>query len=110
VDEGRDIGNLRLGEIERGHAAIGAPVLYDGSDQFAVLIVEHELGAQQVRPTLAAARVGAVAEGAIHAVERLAAIHHGGVGRSPSDTRPDDPRRVRHDPPAAPPEAARADL
>ena len=39
-----------------------------------MLIVEHETGAQQARPAVAAARVGAVAELAVDAVERLAAL------------------------------------
>ena len=36
--------------------------LHDRRDQLAVLIVQHDAGAQQARTAVAAARVGAVAE------------------------------------------------
>ena len=39
----------------RWHAAVGAAVADHGSDQLAVLIVEHERRAQQARPAVAAA-------------------------------------------------------
>ena len=69
-------------EIELRHAGRPA-VLHDRGDAFAVLIVLHELRAQQARSAVAAARVGAVAELAVDAVERLAALDNDGIGRRP---------------------------
>jgi hypothetical protein len=80
MDESGDVGDLWFGEIERRHAAIGAAVLYDGSDELAILIVKDELSAQEIGAAFAAAGIGAVAEGAIHSIEGFAAIHHRGVG------------------------------
>ena len=57
-----------------------SPGVDDRRDQLTVLIVEHDAGAQQARSAVAAARVGAVAELAVDAVQRLAALDSCGIG------------------------------
>jgi hypothetical protein len=81
VQEGGDIGDLGGVEIEFGHAGIGAAVLHDGRDELAVLVIEDELGADQIRSALSAAGVGAVTEGAVDSPSGLAAVDNCGVGR-----------------------------
>jgi hypothetical protein len=74
-----DVGNLIVRHPEPWHAAIGAPVLHDRSDQLAVLIVEHDRRAQQARSAIAAARVGTVAEGAVRAVRCASSLGSDGI-------------------------------
>src|ERR1051326_407601 len=80
VNEGRDVRDLARRQLELRHAAIGPSVLDDRSDQLPVLIVEDDSGSQQARAAVAAARVGAVAERAVDAVERASALDRRGVG------------------------------
>ena len=70
VDEGGDVFYLIIVERELGHARAAAP--HDGRNALAVLVLEHNRGAEQARPAVAAAGVGAVAELTIHAIQRLA--------------------------------------
>jgi hypothetical protein len=77
VQERRDVGNLRVGERELRHA--GAPGTDDRRDQLSVVVGEDHLRAQQARPAVAAAGVGAMAELAVDAVERLAALDRRGI-------------------------------
>ena len=76
VDERGDIRDLGTGHRELGHPLVDASVLDHRRDQFPVLVVEDDLGTDQVRPALAAACVASVAELAVHAVERLASLDH----------------------------------
>ena len=75
----------------------GPSVEDDGSDQLAVLIVEHDAGAQQARSAVAAARVCAVAEGAVGAVGGRAALERSRISRRTrrigADRAADSPRR-----------------
>src|SRR5262245_32757678 len=80
VEERRDVGDLRVGEVELRHLRRPAGA-HDAGDRLAVLIVLNELRAEQTRSAVAAARVGAVAELAVHAVERSPAIEDGWIGR-----------------------------
>ena len=74
------------GKVERRHhrhAGVLPAVLDDGLDQLAVLIVQHELRAQQVRPAhVAAAEVGAVAGTAGGGINLLAAGDHRRIARA----------------------------
>ena len=90
-----DVGHLiRLeGELRHGAAAL----LDHRTDQFAVLVGEHDRRAQQARPAVAAARILAVAEGAVDLVQRVprssAAGSPGGrTGYAPIPTPPIRPR------------------
>ena len=72
-----------------------------GSDLFAVLVAERDLGAEQIRSAdVAAAQVGAVAAGAADAVERLAAFDLAGSsgGRCCPGTKPPRPPPPRRRP------------
>ena len=79
VQERRDVGHLRVRKRELRHA--GAPGTDDRRDQLSVVVGEDDLRAQQARPAVAAAGVGAVAELAVDAVERLAALDRRGIAR-----------------------------
>ena len=77
-----------------------AAAVHDRNDQLAVLIVQHELRSQQVDAAhVAAAQVGAVAEPAVDAVERGAALDDRGIGgralrfREPLSAAPAEHRR-----------------
>src|SRR5262249_30249622 len=83
VDEGDDVLNLRVCEAEPGPPAVGAAVLHHRRDQLAVLVVEDDGRAQQARSAVAAARVRAVAERAVDAVERSAALDGRGIAGRP---------------------------
>ena len=79
VDEGRDVGELGGGEVELRHAdaAFGG----DLSDELAVLIFENDFGPDEAGSAFAAAAgILAVAEGALGAVDRFAALDNRGVG------------------------------
>src|SRR5206468_7952666 len=53
----------------RGHASVLAAAAHDRKNQFARLVAEHDLGAEQIRSAqLAAAQVGAVARAAVDVV------------------------------------------
>ena len=74
--------DVLVGHRNRRHAAFGACALHDRHDQLAGLIVQHQLGAQEVRAAkLAAARVHAVAGAADRRVKRLAALDERRVAR-----------------------------
>src|SRR5690242_6248779 len=73
-DERRDAGNLIVGQRELRHPAIDAAVLHDRSDQLTGPILEDDLRPQQTGSAVTAAGVGAMAERAVHAVERPAAL------------------------------------
>src|SRR5579884_266090 len=77
VNVSRDVGNLRGCQRQLRHLA--PAVLNHGRNEFAVLIVQNQFRAKEVRPAFTAARVRAVAEIAVHAIERLAAFHRRGV-------------------------------
>src|SRR5580765_3543576 len=81
VDEGGDVGNLVVGQRELRHA--GTAGAHHRRDQLAMLIVEHGARSEQARAAVAATGVGAVAELAVDAVERLAALDRGRIGRRP---------------------------
>ena len=91
-----DVGDLVVGERKLRHTAIEAAVLHDWSDELAVLIFENDLRAQEARPAVAAARVCAVAERAVHAVLRFAALDRCGIAGGPR-------RKRLGEPAAAPP-------
>src|SRR5439155_6183023 len=75
VNERRDVRNLRRCKGEGRHRPIGTAYLDDRRDQLAALIPEDELGAQQIRSApITASRLGAVAEDAMDAVQRLTAL------------------------------------
>ena len=57
-----------------------AAVLHYRCDQLTVLVVQHHLGAEQVRSALAAARVGTMAERALHAINALSGFDGGRIG------------------------------
>ena len=78
VDEGGNVSDLRRGEVELGHAF--AALANNGSDEFTVLVIEDEGGADEVGSAGAAAGIDAVAEGAVNAVDGLTAFEGGGVG------------------------------
>ncbi len=78
VDERGDVGNLGGREVELGHAF--AAFSNDGADEFAVLVIENEGGADEVGSAGAASGIDAVAEGAMDAIDGLAAFEGGGVG------------------------------
>src|SRR5262245_30704265 len=63
----REVGDLLGAHRKRRHTPVGATCADDGADQFALLIVEHELRAQEAWPTVATANVSAVAERAVSA-------------------------------------------
>lgn len=77
VDEGGNVRDLRRGEVELGHAF--AAFANNGSDEFAVLIIEDEGGADEVGSAGAAAGIDAVAKGAVNAVDGLTAFEGSGV-------------------------------
>lgn len=81
VDVIRDIADLRQRQIDRRHFA--PSFLHNGGDQLAALIVENQIRPKEIGSTLAAARIGTMAEIASHAVERLSAVERGGIGRRP---------------------------
>ena len=54
---------------------------YRLANQFAVLVVQRRLRAQEARAFLTAAQVGRMARGAIRLVQPLAVRYHGGVAR-----------------------------
>ena len=67
---------------QRRHALVGAAAADDRQDQFALLIVEHELRSKQVRSAqLAAAQVDAVAGAAGDRIERLPALDERRIAR-----------------------------
>ena len=74
-----DLGDLGGRETELRHLA--APVLNDGGDELAVLVVEDHIGPKEIRPAFTAASVGAMAKIALDAVDRFAAFDDGGIGR-----------------------------
>jgi hypothetical protein len=57
--------NLRVGQIERGHAAILTALADDRPDQAALLVIQHDFRAHQIRPVIVAAGVGSVAATAL---------------------------------------------
>src|SRR5476651_2817336 len=77
VDERGHIGNLIVGQRELRHA--GTAGADDRRHQLALLIVEDNSRAQQAGSAVAAARVRAVAELTVHAVERFAALDRRGI-------------------------------
>src|SRR5262249_56413591 len=81
--EHRDVGDLLRREVELRHASIRTAVPDDGRHHLAVTIVEDDSGAQQTWSAVAAARVGAVAERAVDAIERAAALDRRRVARGP---------------------------
>src|SRR6188474_3608948 len=80
MQERGNVADLCGRERELRHALIGTSVQDDGTDQLAVLIVEDDRGAQQARPTVAPARVAAMAERAVGAVHASPALERGGIG------------------------------
>ena len=81
LGDGLDVFFAQRQRRHRRHARILPAVLDDGHDQLAVLIVEHQLRAQQVGSAdVAAAKVGAMAGAAVDLVEGLAARDRGGIG------------------------------
>ena len=79
VDVLRDGGDIGVAEVEAGHAFVLARAVDDRADFLAVLVAQSGQGAEQAGAALiAAAKVGAVAGGAIDAVDGLAAGKHFG--------------------------------
>ena len=84
VQIGGDGLDVRVGNRQRQHQRARTAVLHDRRDELAVLVVEHQLRAQQVGPTeLSAARVHAVAGAARADVDATAALEDRGVHRRP---------------------------
>jgi hypothetical protein len=75
MHERREVDDLLGRERKRGHPAIWSTGADDGSNQFTLLIVEHELGAQQAWSTVAASCVGAMAERTVRAERDASAFH-----------------------------------
>ena len=72
--------DIVVGQVDRGHARIRPAAADDRQQQFAVLVVQHDVGSQQIRSAhVAAAKVRAVAGAARDAVDLLAALDHGRV-------------------------------
>src|SRR5579863_6734940 len=66
----------------RGHPRVLTGALDDGDNQFAILVAESHLRAQQVGTAqIAASQIRAVTTGATYAVQRLAALNLHGVAR-----------------------------
>jgi len=68
-----DVGNLRIRQVKLGHSQISTPVLDHRRDQFALIIVHHELRTDQIDAAVAAARIHSVAKCAVLAPQRLTA-------------------------------------
>ena len=85
VQEGSNVRDLRRRQRrELRHAGFRPAGLDHRRQQLAALIVEHDLRADQIRSAaIAAARVGAMTEGTVHAVQRFAALDCCGVGDRP---------------------------
>ena len=80
VNERGDVGELRRGQVELGHAR--AALRRDLSNELTVLILEDDFRANQAGSAFAAAAsVLPVAKGALRAVKRLAALDRGRVCR-----------------------------
>ena len=79
VDERSDVGNLLLGEFEFRHCGDAVPK--NVADEFAALIVQNDLGAKQIRSAVTAARIIAVTERTIDAVEHASAFDNNRVRR-----------------------------
>ncbi len=82
------VGGHRLGIVgahgDGRHACILTAALDDGNDQFAILVAQRDLGAEQVGSAhIAAAEIGAMTAGTTDAVQRLAASDLRGVARRP---------------------------
>ena len=83
VNKGRDGRDLFCREIKLWHALIRPAVLNNRSDQFAIVIVQHQLTADQIGAPFATASIGSMAKTAIRAKNLVAARNHGRVGRRP---------------------------
>ena len=85
AEERGNIFNLWLRHLgERRH--LSTAIMNYRSDLVALLIVERQSGANQIRPTLAATiRIRAVAESAIRDEKLLPSIYCGGVWNVPAD-------------------------
>ena len=70
-----------LKEAERGHAFVRAPSLYNGSHQFALLIVENQLRTHEIGSGFPAASVRTVAKGAVYAVQLFAVSDDSRIGQ-----------------------------
>jgi hypothetical protein len=97
VHEGGKVCNLIGVHRERGHAAVGPAGADHRSNELALLIVEHELGAQQARSAVATANIGAVTERTIGTEGGTSALDGCGVFGA---------LRIRTDADAADPSAA----
>ncbi len=61
-------------EIKLWHALIRPAVLNNGSDQFPIVIVQHQLTADQIGAAFATASIGSMAKTAIRAKNLVAAL------------------------------------
>src|ERR1700722_15646535 len=83
VNKGCDGRNVLGRKIKFWHAFIGAAVLNDNRYQFTVVIVQHQLTADQIGASFAAPSIRSVAKTAICAENLAAARNHSRVGRRP---------------------------
>src|SRR4051812_33973361 len=77
VDERRDVCNLFVGERELRHPRTATAD--DRRNQLSLLIRQHHGRPQQAWSAIAAAGVDAMAELAVHPVQRLAAVDRRGI-------------------------------
>ena len=82
VNERRDARDFFCREIKFWHALIRPSVLDDGRYQLTILIVHHELTADQIGTAFATASIRTMAKTAIRTKNLAAARNHGRVGRS----------------------------
>ena len=79
VQPGDDVGYLRLGESELGHAFVRTAFPNNRGDQQSLLIVENQQRADQVRRAGASPGRGAMAAGAVLCKNLRSALKGGGI-------------------------------
>ena len=80
VDVLGDGADVVVGQRQRRHPALGAAALDDRRDQLALLVVQHDERAQEIRAAqLAATQIGAVACGAGRGIDRATAFDQRGI-------------------------------
>jgi hypothetical protein len=77
VNKCGDVRSLLVVHFELRHC--GYAIAQNIADQFTALVVQHDFGAKQIRASITASSIIAVTEGAVRAVEHLAALKRRGI-------------------------------
>jgi hypothetical protein len=78
MDISGNIGNLRLGQVDLGHFT--AAIHDNGSDEFALEVIEDEFRTEEIGAAFPAPRVRAVAKIAVDTIDCFASLERGGIG------------------------------